>query len=118
MQLLLKKDDDGYSPLNLAIKDKNYRCFELMLSMLIRADDTFISSHLLKNLNQILEMETPTIEMFFNTKAVDNVACKKIEKVRWNLEDKDSVSLSFPTQLFTVDDIEKECCPKKKNGAD
>lgn len=57
---------EGDSPLNLAIRNKNFRCFELMLSILLNANDVFISKNFLNDMGNILEVEAHTVEMFFD----------------------------------------------------
>lgn len=62
VQLLIRKNKDGDSPLNLAIRNKNFRCFELMLSMLLNASDVFISRNFLNDLAFMIELEATTVE--------------------------------------------------------
>jgi len=54
---LIRKNKDGDSPLNLAIRNKNFRCFELMLSILLNASDVFISRNFLNDLAVMIELE-------------------------------------------------------------
>ena len=57
VQLLVRKNKNGESPLNLAIKNKNFRCFELMLSILLNASDVFVSRNFLNDLAHMIEIE-------------------------------------------------------------
>lgn len=66
VQLLIRKNLEGDSPLNLAIQNKNFRCFELMLSILNNARDVFVSKNFLSDLGQMIEMESKTVDQFFN----------------------------------------------------
>ena len=113
--MLIRKNNDGDSPLNLAIRNKNFRCFELMLSILLNATDCFVSKNFLSDLGNMIELEAPTVELFFDKKLVDNVATKAIEKVKWSLEDS-SVGIVVPSQLFTKEMIEEHTCPKDDSG--
>ena len=83
---MLSKNKDGESALNLAIKQKNFRCFELMLSILLNAGDAFVSRNFLSDLGSMMELEAQTVESFFERKLVDNFASIAIEKVKWTLE--------------------------------
>ena len=66
VQLLIRKNLEGDSPLNLAIRNKNFRCFELMLSILLNANDVFISKNFLSDMSNMLEVEANTVETFFD----------------------------------------------------
>lgn len=117
VQLMILKNQDGESPLNLAIKNRSFRCFELMLSLLLNASDTFISHNFLKDLGAMMELEATTVEQFFERKLVDNFASMAIEKVKWTLEQETKVIVHH-TQLFNSKLIEKHTAPKKVDGYD
>lgn len=114
VQLLTRKNMEGDSPLNLAIRNKNFRCFELMLSILVNANDVFVSKSFLRDLGYMIEIEASTIDLFFDTKMVDNIASKRIEKVKWTIE-KESIGMLLSSQLFTKEKIEEYTCPRDKN---
>jgi len=65
-----------------------------MLSILLNADDTFVSRNFLKDLGSMMELEAKTVEEFFERKLVDNFASMAIEKVRWTLEQEQKIILS------------------------
>lgn len=110
VQLLIRKNLEGDSPLNLAIQNKNFRCFELMLSILNNARDVFVSKNFLSDLGQMIEMESKTVDQFFNQKFVENKATIDIEKVKWTIEE-ESVGIVLKSQLFTPAMIEEITCP-------
>ena len=110
VQLLIRKNADGDTALNLAVKHKNFRCFELMLSILLNAKDSFISRQFLTDLRFMMEMETNVVESFFDQKFVTNVSTSAIEKVKWSI-DADSVGMVTSSQLFTKDQIEELTYP-------
>lgn len=114
VQLLIRKNQDGDSPLNLAIRNRNFRCFELMLSILLNAGDVFVSRNFLNDLGFMIEIEAQTVELFFDKKFVDNFASREIEKVRWTIE-AERVEIVHSSQLFSIDLIEQFTAPKDKN---
>jgi len=65
-----------------------------MLSILLNADDTFVSRNFLKDLGSMMELEAKTVEEFFERKLVDNFASMAIEKVKWTLEQEQKIILS------------------------
>lgn len=91
VQLLIRKNADGDSPINLAIRYKNFRCFELMLSILLNASNTFVSRNFLSEVSIMLEIEAKTVEEFFNRKFVDNASSQAIEKVKWTIEEESKI---------------------------
>ena len=96
---LISKDKDGESALNLAIKQRNFRCFELMLSIVLNASDTFVSRNFLSDLGSMMELEAQTVETFFEKKLVDNFASMAIEKVKWTIEPEQK-TIVHATQIF------------------
>lgn len=112
VQLLIRKNSEGDTPLNLAIKNRNHRCFELMLSILLNAKDVFVSRQFLSDLRFMMELETNTVEAFFNSKFVENVATAAIVKVKWSIEE-ESVGIVTSSQLFTKMDIQAMTCPEE-----
>ena len=86
-----------------------------MLSILLNATDAFVSRSFLKDLGYMIEIEATTVDQFFNSKLVDNLASKKIEKVKWTI-DKDAVGILVPSQLITKDQIELHTCPPDDSG--
>ena len=99
------KNSEGDTPLNLAIRNKSFRCFELMLSMLLQAQDSYVSRNFLSDLELMIGMESPTVDKFFDMKMVDNAASKAIEKIKWSLEE-EKTSIVLQSQLFTKEMIE------------
>ena len=97
--------------MNLAIHAQNFRCFELMLSILLNARETFISRNFLADLRSMLDMEAPSVDMFFDSKMVETKACSDIDKVRWTIED-EFVQIPLKSQLFTRKDIHRVTCPR------
>lgn len=43
--------------MNLAIRNKNFRCFEMMLSILLNASDAFVSRSFLRDMGYMIEIE-------------------------------------------------------------
>lgn len=114
VQLLIRKNKDGDSPLNLAIRNRNFRCFELMLSILLNSTDTFVSRNFLNDLGFMIEIEAQTVELFFDKKFVDNFASRVIEKVKWTI-DSERVGIVHSSQLFSIDLIEKFTAPQNQS---
>lgn len=100
--------------MNLAIKNKNFRCFELMLSILINAKDAFVSRSFLNDLGYMMDIEATVVELFFNNKLVDNFSSMAIEKVKWTIEE-DSIGILVPSQLITKEKIEEHTCPPEND---
>ena len=117
VQLLIRKNKNGDSPLNLAIRNKNFRCFELMLSILLNAGDVFISRNFLNDLSFMIELEASTVEQFFERKLVDNFASKAIEKVKWTI-DEESIGIVHSSQLFSKALIEKHTAPDEEESTE
>ena len=47
----------------------------------------------------MIEMESKTVDKFFDMKMVDNAASKAIEKIKWSLEE-EKTSIVLQSQLF------------------
>lgn len=83
-----------------------------MLSILLNAKDVFVSRQFLSELRNMMEMETNTVETFFDEKFVHNVATDAIVKVKWSIEE-DYVGMTTSSQLFTKMDIQSITCPEE-----
>lgn len=57
-----------------------------MLSILINANDAFVSRSFLSDLGYMMDIEATVVELFFSNKLVDNFSSMAIEKVKWTIE--------------------------------
>ena len=99
------KNDNGLTPINLAIKDKNFRCLELLLSIGLHDENSGISETFLSDFRFLVKNQIAMGDKFFAEKFIKSVSCERIQKVRWNIDDEE-ISLVLPSQLFTTSMIE------------
>ena len=68
----MRGDNDHLTAPSRALKNNNFECFDVMLSLLSHCGDTHTDIALMDNIETLLTWDTPVVAHYLNNKFVQN----------------------------------------------